>query len=47
MCETCRDLDQKIFRYSEFLKQGLDPLTSERSKEANREMQQQHKAALH
>jgi hypothetical protein len=41
MCEQCRDLDKKIQRYSEFLRQGLDPLTSERIKEAIKEMQRQ------
>ena len=46
MCEICRDLDKKIARYTEFLSNGLDPLTSERIKEAIAEMQQ-HKAALH
>lgn len=46
MCEKCEDLDKKITRYTEFLRQRLDNLTSERIKEAIREMRQ-HKAALH
>jgi hypothetical protein len=46
MCDQCRDLDKKLLRYSEFLRQGLDPLTSERIKEAIKEMEK-HKAALH
>jgi hypothetical protein len=46
MCEKCDDLDKKISRYAEFLRQGLDPVTSERIKEAIKEMQK-HKTALH
>jgi hypothetical protein len=46
MCEKCDDLDKKISRYRDFLKQVLDPLRSERIKEAIKEMQQ-HKVALH
>jgi hypothetical protein len=46
MCEKCHDLDKKIARYTELLRQGLDPLTSGRIKEAIKEMQQR-KVALH
>lgn len=46
MCEKCVDLDKKIAHYREFLKYGLDPVTSDRIKEAIREMQQ-HRVALH
>jgi hypothetical protein len=46
MCEKCGDLDKKIAQYAEFLRAGLDTLTSERIKHAITEMQQ-HKAAMH
>jgi hypothetical protein len=40
MCEKCHDLDKKILRYSEFLRQRLDSVTSARIKEAIKEMEQ-------
>jgi hypothetical protein len=46
MCKQCNELDKKIARYAEFLRNGLDSVTSERIKEAIKEMER-HKAALH
>ena len=46
MCEKCDELDKKISRYAEFLRQGLDPVTSERIKEAIDEMRRR-KTSLH
>ena len=46
MCEECDDLEKKISRYHEFVRQGLDALTTERIKRLIEEMERR-KAALH
>jgi hypothetical protein len=33
MCEKCKELDEKIARYSRFTAMALDPLTTDRIKQ--------------
>jgi hypothetical protein len=46
MCAKCVEIDKAIAQYLRISKQGLDPLTTSRIKEAIAEMERR-KAALH
>jgi hypothetical protein len=46
MCEHCKELDEKIARYSRFLSMALDPLTTDRIKQLVGDLQRS-KDAMH